>query len=273
MANEVSKPAVKANLTPADIKARKEALELQKKNEALEKELEELKKAKAEDPEPPRGTEAAVPPDLRDMELEAVKIQLKMLSDQMMMSQSLQLSGGKPRYKPVPPDDFQEEGVTFSSRRVFYVIGSYLNHKGVEVIPPYKLIKLQYASSDRRKDGHEESIVNSCTFTTHLKGEIDFLRKHPLYGIDFFENMNQTMGADAVYNEFRIKAASQVVAMKDESVINTCHQKGVKGVNSIGIKDLRRMLAGLYAEEYISQAKLLKDDQERRRLLSQGTIQ
>jgi len=270
MANQKAqaKPAPKAQLSADDIKARKEALDLKKKNEDLQKQIDELKKAKAEAPtvEAP----VAVTPDSKDMELEAVKAQLKLLSDQMMFSQTVQ-DGQKIRYKPVPPNDYQEEGVTFSSRRVYYVIGSYLNHKGVEVMPPYKLIKLQYASSDRRKEGHEETIVNSCTFTTHLKGEIKFLREHPLYGIEFFESMNQTMSADAVYSEFRVKAAAQVIAMKDESVINTCYQKGVKNIESTGIKDLRRMLAVIYAEEYIGQAKSLQTDIERRRLLSQPT--
>lgn len=273
---QAKKPAPKAKLSPADIKARKEALKepsaeqvLQKENEKLVAQLEEMKK-KAEEQPVVQVAAAPVQPVVNpDAELlSTLQIQVKLLSDQVALSQAMQIPG-KPVYKPVPADDFQDEGVLFSSRKVFYVIGSYLDHKGVEVMPPYKLITLQYASSDRRKEGHEEAIVNSCTFTTHLKAEIEFLRNHPMYGVEFFESLNETMSADGVYNEFRIKAANQVIAMKDESVINTCYQKGVANVDKMGVKDLRRALTGVLAEEYIGKAKELQSDLERRRMVGQ----
>lgn len=267
---KATKPAAQAKLSPAAIRARKEAIELQKKNAELQKQLDELK-AKTEEPAPvPQVIVAPVQPtvDPHAEMISALQVQVKLLSDQVALSQTMQMSG-KPIYKPVPSDDFQEEGVLFSSRKVFYVIGSYLDHKGMEVMPPYKLITLHYASSDRRKEGHEESIVNSCTFTTHLKAEIEFLRAHPMYGIEFFESLNATMGASGIYNEFRVKAANQVIAMKDESVINTCYQKGVANVDKMSIKDLRRSLTGILAEEYIGEAKELQSDLERRRLVGQ----
>ena len=261
--------APKAVLSDGDIKRQKELMELKKKNEQLEKDLQTAKE-QAVVPAPQAVVEAPAEPkiDPQGVKIEAMAVQIKLLSDQVALSQSMQMQG-KPRYKPVPTEDFQDEGVIFSSRRVFYVIGSYLDHRGVEVMPPYKLITLQYASSDRRKEGHEETIVNNCTFTTHLKGEIEFLRNHPLYAVEFFESLNQTMRSDGIYNEFRVKAANQVIAMKDESVINTCYQKGVNGVDKMGIKDLRRMLTGVFAEEYIGQAKELQTDIDRRRLLGQ----
>ena len=264
------KPAAKATLTPAAIKSLKETNDLKKKNEDLQKQIDELN-AKAEEIAPVVQVAAApVQPVVHpDSELiSTLQVQVKLLSDQVALSQSMQMNG-KPVYKPVPADDFQEEGVLFSARKVFYVIGSYLDHKGMEVMPPYKLITLHYASSDRRKEGHEEAIVNSCTFTTHLKAEIEFLRNHPMYAIEFFESLNATMGAAGVYNEFRVKAANQVIAMKDESVINTCYQKGVANVDKMAIKDLRRALTGILAEKYIGEAKELQKDLERKRVVGQ----
>ncbi|KKN85518.1 hypothetical protein LCGC14_0278410 [marine sediment metagenome] len=264
---QATQPAAQAKLSPAAIKARKEAIELQKKNEDLLQELQEWKD-KAAEPVPEKVLVAPVQPvaDPNAEMISTLQVQVKLLSDQVALSQSMQMTG-KPIYKPVPADDFQDEGVLFSCRKVFYVIGSYLDHKGMEVMPPYKLITLHYASSDRRKEGHEEAIVNSCTFTTHLKAEIEFLRNHPMYAVEFFESLNATMGASGVYNEFRVKAANQVIAMKDESVINTCYQKGVAHVDKMSIKDLRRSLTGVYAEEYIGEAKELQSDLERRRLV------
>lgn len=273
---KATKPAAKSTLSPEEIKARKEAMKepsaeeaLKNENEKLAREIAELK-AKAEEQPEVKQVEAAPAIGADAQLLSTLQAQVKLLSDQVMMQQS-SIADGRPRFKPVPPEDFQEEGVTFTARTVFYLIGSYLDHKGVEVIPPYKLIKLQYASSDRRKEGHEETIVNSCAYTTHLKAEIEYLRDHPLCGIDFHENINDTMKANSIYVEFRVKAANQVIAMTDENVINNCHQKGVQGVNNTGIKDLRRMLTGVFAEEYISAAKSLQSDIEKRRMLGQPT--
>jgi len=258
---KATKPATKAKLGPAEIRSLKETNDLKKKNEDLQKQIDDL------------NAKAAVPvvqpaEDPNAVLISTLQVQVKLLSDQVALSQSMQ-TNGKPVYKPVPADDFQEEGVIFSCRKVFYVIGSYLDHRGMEVMPPYKLITLHYASSDRRKEGHEEAIVNSCTFTTHLKAEIEFLRNHPMYAIEFFESLNATMGAAGVYNEFRVKAANQVIAMKDESVINTCYQKGVANVDKMAIKDLRRALTGILAEKYIGEAKELQKDLERKRVVGQ----
>ncbi len=196
-----------------------------------------------------------------------LKAQVALLSNQVLAHQSGQ-GVGKPRYKPVPPDDFQETGVTFSCRQVYLVIGSYLDHKGMEVMPPYKLFKFQYAASDIRKDGMESRVINSCTFTTHLKEEIKFLRNHPLHGITFFENLNDTMKSEAIYSEFRVKAATQVMGMTDEAVLKACHSGGfVQNVDRKGIPELRRLAAANLSEAYIVEAKELQDDQARRRLL------
>lgn len=284
MAEQKSRPAPKATLSDADIKARKEALknkvtapkvpepkeensvDLQAENEKLLQQIEEMKAQAARESQLKNVAVDAVDPNA--VLISELSSKVKMLSDMVTLQQRT-IADGKPQYRPVPPEDYQDEPVTFSSRRVFYVIGSYLDHRGVEIMPPYKLITLRYASSDRRKEGHEESIVNYCTFTTHLKGEIEFLRNHPLCSVEFFENVNQTMKADGIYAEFRAKAANQVIGMKDESVINNCHRRGIANVNTLGIKDLRRLLASSIAEEYITEAKLLKDDQDRRKLLGQ----
>ena len=257
-----------ATLTPAQIKAQKALNEEKKEKERLAREnaelVEKLVKLEAKAAEIP--TQTVVEQEPESAAMAALQAQVHLLSNQMLAHQSAQ-GVGKPIYKPVPPSDFQEEGVTFSCRQVYLVIGSYLDPKGMEVMPPYKLIKFQYAASDIRKDGREETVVNSCTYTTHLKGEIKYLRDHPLHGIKFFENLNDTMNADAIYSEFRVKAATQVMAMKDEAVFKACHAGGVKDVDRRGITELRRTLAGFLSEQYISEAKQLQDDQARRRLL------
>ena len=250
---------------------------LQKKTAALQQETEELLEriAKVEEaasiPSPAPAVVEPAATTKNELVVAELSAQVKLLSDQI-LTQATVTGPGKPRYKPVPEDDYQDLGITFSSRRVYLVIGSYINSKAVEVMPPYKLIKFQYAASDIRKDGREESVVNSCTFTSHLKAEIKHLREHPHFGVEFFENMNVTMSTDSIYQEFRVKAAQQVVAMTDESVLNNAHQM-LTNVDRVSIKDLRAMLVAKLGDQYVLDAKELDDDSARRRLLGGITEQ
>lgn len=268
-----AKPAGTATLSAKDIAAQKKQKELEKVNEKLASEANDLvaKIAKLEaQAAEVSAPAAAAQPEPENATIAALQAQVLILSNQMVAHQSAQ-GVGKPHYKPVPSGDFQEVGVTFSCRQVYFVIGSYLDAKGMEIMPPYKLFKFQYAASDIRKDGMESKVVNSCTFTTHLKAEMKFLRDHPLHGIKFFENMNDTMNADAIYSEFRVKAATQVGGMTDEAVLKACHDGGIKNVDRKGLPELRRILGGILGEQYIKEAKELQDDQARRRLLMGAT--
>lgn len=256
-----------ASLSAKEISMQKKIRELEEQNAQLAEDIAKKDAIPAPPPEIPEAEVAEAPPPAAGMD--EMRAQIKLLSDQLLTQQTL-VGPGKPRYKPVPSDDFQDDGITFSSRRIYFVIGSYTNSKGVEVMPPYKLIKFQYSASDIRRDGREESVVTSCTFTSHLKAEIAFLRGHPHFRVEFFENMNQTMTVDSVYQEFRVRAAQQVVAMTDESVINNAHQMGVAKVDKMPITDLRRALTSTLGDQYVRDAKDLDDDLARRRLL--GTI-
>lgn len=267
MAQTETKPKGAATLSAKEIT-------LQKKNAELQNKLEKLEAIKAEAavevPEAPEVKEQPVTKDPASTDattllMAEMQAQIKLLSDQILTQQTL-VGPGKPRYKPVPEDDFQELGITFSARQVYLVIGSYLNSKSMEVMPPYKLIKFQYAASDIRKDGREESVVNSCTFTSHLKAEIKYLRNHPHFNVVFFENLNETMSIDSLYQEFRVKAAQQVVAMTDEAVLSNAHQM-LTGVDRVPVKDLRAMLVAKLGDQYVQDAKQLDDDLARRRLL------
>ena len=253
----------------------KKEIQLAKKVRDLEEKLEEANKetpveeTKAEVKSAP-AEEVKIPSvqdERQSAEINDLRAQLELLSNQIMKQQSL-LDPSKARYKPVPPSDFQDEGVTFSSRRVFLIIGSYLDKKGVEVMPPYKLFKLQYAASDIRKDGMEDSIVNFCEFTSHLKAEIKFLRDHPLYGIEFFENLNETMASDSRHSEFRIRAAQQVASMSDEAVIQAGHQFRIPRITQMSVRTIRPILVSVLGDKYIQAAKDLEDEQVRKRALA-----
>lgn len=256
-------------MSKKEILLQKEVRDLKLKLETANRETSaEPIKAEAK---PAQVEEETKVPNVQDVrqsaEINDLRAQLELLSNQIMKQQS-QMDPSKTRYKPVPPGDFQDEGVTFSSRRVFLIIGSYLDKKGVEVMPPYKLFKLQYAASDIRKDGMEDSIVNFCEFTSHLKAEIKFLRDHPLYGIEFFENLNETMASDSRHSEFRIRAAQQVASMSDDAIVQAGHQFRIPRVNQMSVRAIRPILVSVLGDKYIQAAKDLEDEQVRKRALA-----
>lgn len=92
--------------------------------------------------------------------------------------------------------DVQDKTVTFSARGVIYVTSSY-TLDNVLHIAPFKPIKFVFAGSDRRMAGKEADIINYCVYSTNIIKEIEFLRNHPLFGLEFSENLNTIISADA----------------------------------------------------------------------------
>lgn len=231
---------------------------LEMKNQELERKLLDAQKKAVEYKQTGGLDESAV--------INELKAQIDLLSRQVMQQQSA-YDPYKPKYRAVPPDDWQEETVSFSARKVFFIVGSYIDSKGVERIPPYKLIKFRYAASDIKKDGREDQVLNYCVYQTNLKAEIEFLRNHPAFGIEFHENLNTTMNDDLTMHEFRIKAATSINSMSDDAIINMAHQKKVPNVNKKTVRELRVILTQIISNELKESADALEKEQLKRRAL------
>ena len=247
-------------MSKKEIELQKKVLDLQEANERLQESQKEVLSAE-------KGVQVE-----SNSELEVLKSQVRLLSDQIMRTQS-QIDPSRIKYKPVPPDDYQEEAVMFSARQVYLIIASYINDRGMEILPPYKIFKLQYAASDFKKDGTEESIVNYCTYVTHLKAEIKFLREHPGYGIIFFEDIKDAVSSDYLYTEFRTRAAHQVQSMSDEAVVGEATRLKVPKLTQHSVRSLRSELVSLLGNEYIRSAKELEDQRAKERLMASHATQ
>jgi len=253
-------PEQQATMSKKEIELQKKVLDLQSKVEQLQDVQKE-----AESIEKDVKTESSA-------DMEVLKAQVQMLSNQVMLQQS-HIDPSRAKYKPVPPDDYQDEAVTISARQVYLIIGSYINEKGMEVLPPYKLFKLQYAASDITQDGSEESIVNFCTYTTHLKAEIKFLRDHPGYGVVFFEDIKEAVSSDHLYSEFRTRASHQVRSMSDEAVLQEATRLKVPKLAEHSVRSLRGQLIILLGNEYIRSAKEMEDQRAKDRLMASHATQ
>lgn len=261
---EPQKP--KGTMSPKEI-------EQQRKILSLEAELADVRKEQELNAKAEKPVTKDVKEDVqKNAELDTLRAQVSLLSDQIMKTQS-SIDPTKIKYKPVPANDWQEVGITFSARKVYLIVGSYINERGLEVLPPYKLIKLQYAASDIKKDGNEETIVNFCTFTTHLKEEIKFLRNHPAYGFEFFENMNEANAADNIFVEFRTRAAQQVRSLSDEAVIQESKRLKVTNFTQHSVSSLRTQLIAILGNEYIRSAQILEEERAKKRLLASQAAQ
>jgi hypothetical protein len=111
---------------------------------------------------------------------------------------SVSINSGKPKEweTPITKEDIQEKVVTFSARGTCYVTSSY-DLDNVRHVAPFRPIRFVFAGSDRRRVGKEEDIINYCVYSTNVIKEIEFLRAHPLFGLQFSENLNDMISADA----------------------------------------------------------------------------
>lgn len=159
-----------------------------------------------------------------------------------------------PKYKPVSPDDWQEESIVFTARSILYVVGSYKNSKGVDVLPPHGPIVFLYAASDIRKEGQEQYILNYCQYTTNLRTEIDYLNSHPHYGITFSSNANEMMAEDVRETQFKVRAASMVNAMSQQAIFEKCKQYQIP-YHAKKFETLKMIVIHKMSEEFSAQSK------------------
>jgi hypothetical protein len=92
--------------------------------------------------------------------------------------------------KDIDKDDFMDKPVVFSSYGVYYIITDSRLDNGQVIRTPYGTpIEFKFSHNKISKIGKDEMTqVNYCQFKCVSKKEADFLRKHPSYGIEFFES-------------------------------------------------------------------------------------
>lgn len=99
----------------------------------------------------------------------------------------------------IPVDDFLEEGVRFCAPFVGYVISDD-KRKGQRVVLPYgkKVIEFDYAATRITQTGKHQNTHPISAYTSRSKKEVEWLRKHSLYRITFYETTTAAANADAV---------------------------------------------------------------------------
>jgi hypothetical protein len=245
-----------------DVKLQRELYEKEKKVEEQESEIAKLR-AQLEEK---NATQAPQMSDA-ERELNDMRIRIDQLSRQVVQG----VKGDKLLFRSPTAADLTEP-ITFTARTVFYVVASYRDNHGIEQLPPHKLIIFTYQASDIRKEGKEDVIKNFSQFTTNLRTEIEFLRKHPHYGITFSENTNEMMDEDIKFMSFRTSAATLVAALPPEGVYARAEQYKIANFRNKSAEELRSLVVQKMAEEFKKEADKLQDDILRRRLLASSVF-
>lgn len=116
------------------------------------------------------------------------------------------------------PEDFDEKGVTFTSYGNGYLIVDDVR-KGHPVRTPYgRVFKFRFNASRITQVGKTQEYSAFCTFKTNSKKEIEWLRSHTLYNVDFFEDAKVALSADAIAAQVAVRM-SRIVNSLDQSQI------------------------------------------------------
>lgn len=161
--------------------------------------------------------------------------------------------------KEVDQEDYDETGVVFSNYSQSYIIVDDVK-KGRPVKTPYhNVIKFVPQGISISYAGKDQILNCFCTYRSHLKKEIEWLRDHSKYGIDFFENTNQAVHAD----RFHLQTASRIMQEIQALGINELTKKAAKYKIPKGsdVQSLRIMVAKEMAAERIK--KYDQQQQER----------
>jgi hypothetical protein len=252
-----------------DVKVKRELYE---KNQELKAKDEEITKLKVElelAAVKKAATLAAPVSQVPDSStLDQLKSQIETLQRQMI---GLAPVGSKLMFKEPTPADLVEPGeeVTFTARSILYVVASYRDYRGIEKLPPHKLIIFTYAASDRRKDGREEQIINFSQYTTNLKTEIEFLRGHPFFGISFSDNTTEMANEDVYEINYRIRAATQLATMTPEVIFDRAREYKIPNFQKKSAEQLRHLIVMAMAADYKAEYKRQQEDLIKRQALRQ----
>jgi len=278
MAEDAKQGGVKG--TPSAKTPSKKEIDLQKKVAELEKQQKQLMQEKTQfeersikaeqelaGKEVAKVEEGKIQPSTLDPEVATViknlQSQVQDLNRQVSFTLGAMEPGKRPLYRPVTPEDWQEESVIFTARSVLYIVASYKDSKGIEIIPPHGVIVFQYAASDIRKTGREEEVLNYCQYVTNLKTDIEFLRNHPHYGIAFSENTNVMMAEDVRETQFKVRAASTVNAMSPQALYEKCRNYEIP-YHGLKLPEIKILVIHKMSEEFVASAKKIEGDRQKR---------
>jgi len=157
--------------------------------------------------------------------------------------------GGEDTYtrpEDIDPEDVLDEGVTFFSHQVAYVIADD-KRNGHNVRTPFgKAIKFVYQSTRQVKTGNETKLHNLSTYTSFSKKEVQWIRDHKFFGTIFFSSHSKALTTDAVKASRLAKIIVTLQRYDVHKVIKMAKGLGIEP--SEDINGLRIAIANMQAD-------------------------
>jgi len=126
------------------------------------------------------------------------------------------------REDEIDMDDFMEEPATFFSYHAYYSVFGDKKY-GREVGTPYDTpIRFVLRSTKRMHDDSKfaQSTLCICVATIQSKKECEFLRKHTLYGADFYEEIQGVANIDVTIASKYGEVSSMISGWSQHQVLN-----------------------------------------------------
>lgn len=130
--------------------------------------------------------------------------------------------------KDVDPEDVDENGAVFTSYGNSYFIVDDTKPNGRAVRTPYgRVFKFKFQGNRITRVGRDQSYSSFCAFRTKSKKEIEWLRQHSLYGVDFYEDTNLALSANAVKAHLTSGIIRQLSMMDQPDLIKRAKAEGI----------------------------------------------
>ena len=235
-------------------------------NEELQKQLNELRALVNKKNE---ETIAASPANNNDQTAELFKTllgQIKKAGDE--KQTAVTSFQGYTHFDDITADDMllPEEYVTFMSPRVQYVIvDAIINNRPVPA--PYKPIIFKFNNSRKVVSGRETELYNTSKYVCKSKKELEFLNKHQLKDIMFYNNSN---GAKIQDNHVAIKMVQVMNSLKSVGSVDLfsmCTQFGIPPSDDVA--GMRQAIAVHQATKIVEDEKKNLADHARKSVIEE----
>jgi hypothetical protein len=145
-------------------------------------------------------------------------------------------------------DDWLDVPITFFAFSMRYSIHSD-RRKGQEVLPPFgEPIKFKPLIRHKRPGrGKEVEVVSVSSVSIQSKKVVDYLRGHSLFGIYFYENMENAMNVDSSWAHKMVEAQRSLSRLSDMQIVARAKQEGLSVSQSP--ERMRRELSEILAKK------------------------
>ena len=163
----------------------------------------------------------------------------------------------------------EPDQVTFMCPKVAHVVvDGYINNRPVPA--PYKPIMFKLSNSKRVKSGKETDIFYVSKYTCKSKKELEFLRKHHLLGVVFFEDSKNITHEDVHILTKMASVLSSLNKVDAVSIVQRCKAAGIPV--SDDVRQMRASLAGVEAKRMVKEEASRMSEHVRNAIIEQELL-